>query len=287
MTPALPNGHQDAGAYSVQVLDRAFNILETIAARPARAPEIAARLSLHRATVFRLLANLEARGYVHRTEDGSYRLGRRLLEMSAFAYQSEYPSEIVRPLLRELADRTGETAQFWIREGFEAVCIDQIDSPGEVKLSNRVGRTIPLNTGGVAKILLTWAPDRVVEEFLQKPLGGFTERSIKDREALRAELRRVRERGYAFSDGEVGPASRGIAAPVFNVKGEVNAAVGILAPFDRVTEQNLEVLAGSVVEIGQRISAQLGYSGHRRYFAGAPLAWARSAADASAPSRRS
>lgn len=263
--PATPsaNGHADAGVYNVQVLDRAFNILETIAARPARAPEIASRLGLHRATVFRLLANLESRGYVHRMEDGTYRLGRRLLEMSAWAYQSEYPAEIVRPLLRELAERTGETAQFWIREGFEAVCIDQIDSPGEVKLSNRVGRTVPLNTGAVAKVLLTWAPPRVIDEFLQKPLAGFTDRSIKDREALRAELNRVRECGYAFSDGEVGPASRGIAAPVYNAKGEVHAAVGILAPFDRVTEENLPTLAAIVRDTAESVSTQLGYVGHR------------------------
>ncbi len=183
--------------------------------------------------------------------------------MSAWAYQSEYPAEIVRPFLRELAERTGETAQFWVREGFEAVCIDQIDSPGEVKLSNRVGRTVPLNTGGVAKVLLTWAPARVVDEFLQKPLAGFTERSIKDRDALRRELDRIRARGYAFSDGEISPASRAIAAPVFNAKGEVNAALGILAPFDRVIPRQLETLADGVLDVARRVSAQLGYVGPR------------------------
>lgn len=251
--------HERKNGYAVQALDRAFRILELLAESPATATEIAGRLALHRSTVFRMLSNLEQRGYVRRDEmTGAYSLGIKLFQLGTKALQEEFPIHRLHPVLAELAETTGQTAQLWLRSGFEALCLDQVEPPRDFRVVGRVGRRLPLNSGAVSKVLLAFATPVLREQFLAGPLTQLNASSV-DPEALRAELDMVRFRGFAVSDGAIRISSKAVAAPVFNALGEVELAVCILAPAEEVHDGNLQDIASAVMDAARRLSHILGY----------------------------
>src|SRR5688572_8523651 len=96
--------------YAVQVLDRVFSILDLLAERPAGVAEISSGLGLHRATVFRLLANLRQRGYVRRDANtGTFSLGMQLFRLGTKALEEQFPVHRLRPLLEKLAAVSTQT----------------------------------------------------------------------------------------------------------------------------------------------------------------------------------
>src|SRR5262245_21423022 len=130
----MPRSEIKSG-YAVQVLDRAFRILELLAERSASVNEISAKLGLHRATVFRLLANLSQRGYVRKDErTGTYSLGMQLFRLGTRALGEEFPAHRLRYSLKELAATSEHTAQLWVRSGQEALCVDQVESPRDLRV---------------------------------------------------------------------------------------------------------------------------------------------------------
>lgn len=255
----VEEAHPTRAKAGVQVLERAFDIIELLAARPQTAAGIAAELGLPRPTVYRVLATLGDRGIVHRGEHGVCRLGRRLFQLSVSVFQSEYPCELVRPLLSVLRDQTGEDALFWVREDYEAVCLYQVVGNHDIRPSQFVGRTRPLHAGASQKVLLAWAPASFISDYLERLLVDPRGRSNVRPNLLREQLDVIRSQGYAFADRELSAGARGIAAPVFNARSQVNASVGIFAPFNRLPESMVPAVAQTVVEIASRISQQLGY----------------------------
>ncbi len=252
--------HERKNGYAVQALDRAFRILELLAESPATATQISSRLALHRSTVFRMLNNLEQRGYVRRDEmTGAYSLGIKLFQLGTKALQEEFPIHRLHPVLAELAETTGQTAQLWLRSGFEALCVDQVEPPRDFRVVGRVGRRLPLNSGAVSKVLLAFATPSLREQFLAGSLTQLNASSVVDPTALRAELDRIRSRGFAVSDGAIRISSKAVAAPVFNALGEVELAVCILAPAEEVRDGNVQEVALAVMDAARRLSHILGY----------------------------
>jgi DNA-binding IclR family transcriptional regulator len=87
-------------------------------------------------------------------------------------------------------------------------------------------------------VLLAYLPDREVEQLASRV--GFPKLApgtIDDLEPLKAELRKIRERGYAFSREETDVGAWGVAAPVLDHSGGVIAGVGIASPISRYTKQ--------------------------------------------------
>jgi IclR family KDG regulon transcriptional repressor len=76
-------------------------------------------------------------------------------------------------------------------------------------------------------------------------------------EALKAELARVRERGYAYDLGEIIPDLRCMAAPVRNYSGKVIAAISMSLPAYRF-ERSRDNYRNAVVHAGRLISEHLG-----------------------------
>lgn len=236
----VPNGRQataaikaEAGPYGLQVLDRVFDILDSLAEEPQTASGLGERLGLHRTTAFRLLANLAARGYVTKDEaTGQYRLGMRLFHLGSSAMQRSFPLQRLRPELDQLAVETGQTAQLWMRDADEAICIDQVESPADTRVIGRIGRRFPLHAGAVGKTLLAFAPESVIERILEHPLERLSERTLTDRKQLRRELAAIRRAGFGAAPGENPLVARVLAAPVFGAQATVDLVVALLLPDD-------------------------------------------------------
>jgi IclR family acetate operon transcriptional repressor len=245
----------------VQSVNRAISILQVLARHgAARVTEIAAELGVHKSTVFRLLATLEARGLVvQNTERGRYQLGYGVVQLAAGATSKHDMSLLGRPVCQELAAAVGETVNVAIHDGHTVISIDQVIGSATVTSINWVGQRTPLHATSAGKVFLAHLPPEQVDALLTEGLESYTPHTVVDPAALGQQLALVRERGYAYTleEHEIGLAA--VAAPIRSLDGQIVAAVAISGPRYRLDEDTIPGLAQHVLAAAAEISQRNGY----------------------------
>lgn len=227
--------------------------------------EIAARLGLAKSVVHRLVTALTKAGYLSQTPNTRrYALGPRATRLGQAALGQMDIRARARPILRELAAETGETATFSVLAGSERVYAEQIESTQPVRQSVQIGSLAPLYLGASSKAILAFLPERQSEAILvraAKTPVTLTDGRRLDVKALRGELETIRRRGYATSSGEriVGAAST--AAPVFDHHGEVIGSVSVASVSVRHGKNDLMKFGEVARAAADRLSTQLGWPG--------------------------
>ncbi|HXP86693.1 MAG TPA: IclR family transcriptional regulator [Bryobacteraceae bacterium] len=253
-----------AQVYHIQVLDRAFQLLDHLAENRdgLSLTELAERLELHKSTAHRLIMVLESNRVVERDLDsGKWSLGSRLtqLGMSALARRDLYSASM--GVLRELVDETGETAHLGVIRDGEVVSLCHVESTQSVRSPISVGARRPVHCTSLGKAMLAfWRPPEV-EAFLRgRIFKARTRKTITGSLRLKQDLRAIRARGYSLDDEEFEEGLRCIGAPVRDASGLVVAAISIAGPTFRVTETRIPAIGAAVSEAAYSISSQLGYS---------------------------
>src|SRR5215208_8406636 len=227
----------------IQSIDRAVELLEAIAAagEPVTAPVLADRCGLNRSTAWRMLATLEHHGLVERAPaTNRYGLGFALLRLAAAAGH-EPLVRLAHPLLRRLAEATGETVNLAVARRLELVYADQVQAP-HVMAPDWLGHRVPLHATSTGKAFLAALPEADLEGI---PLDRFTDTTITGAAALRAELDAVRARGFAASRGELEPALWGVSAAARDRAGRPVAVVSVWGAGERVGDR-LDALGADV-----------------------------------------
>ncbi|MCW4465795.1 IclR family transcriptional regulator [Glutamicibacter sp. MNS18] len=220
--------------------------------------EIAEQVGLHKSSVSRILATLEQERIVERDERSrKYRLGMGLIAIAGPLLANLDVREIAYPFLTELSETSGETAVLNIWDGVESVSVEQIPSPHPVKHTSAMGSRYRTGLSATVQLFLSHEPETQVRSLLDS--GRIEMPDTVDTAAYLERLALIRERGYAVNYGEVGPDEVGVAAPVFDHRGDIIACVMIAAPFYRITPQVLEQLSAHCVRTAGRISVRLGY----------------------------
>jgi DNA-binding IclR family transcriptional regulator len=111
----------------------------------------------------------------------------------------------------------------------------------------------------VGKALLAFQPPEIVQQVIDNGLKQYTEHTIIDGEALKAELALIRQKGYALDDEEIEVGLRCVAAPIRDHSGHVAAAISVAAPVQRMSKKNVLATIPSVVSAAESISRRLGY----------------------------
>ncbi len=222
--------------------------------------ELARRVQLHKSTVSRLLATLESEGLLERAPGGEkYRLGSEIRRLAGQAPHLGDLRAVARPFLVELGAATHETINLAVLDGDRAHNIDQESSPHLVRIGNWVGRHTPLHCVANGKALLAFRPAEEIERLTAGPLERFTPKTIVDPAALRADLERVRQLGYATAQGEIEEGLDAVAAPIWDQTGRVVAALSVSAPSYRLTPAQLPRFGVLTRQVADRLSRQLGY----------------------------
>jgi IclR family transcriptional regulator, KDG regulon repressor len=223
--------------------------------------EIARVFRWPKSTAYRILSRIEASGFLDRDEhSGAYRLGIRLAAYGELARHSTSLQRVVSPWLRKLSDTTSETATLMLYNGTEGVTVDVVESFQPLMLPGLLGGSMPLHATAGGKALLAWAPPGRQSAFMNRPLPRYTPTTITDPEELARELEKSRKRGYTTVSGERAEDVYGVAAPIFDHRGEVNAALTVGGPRRRVTGK-LDAMAAAVMDAASSVSAALGYHG--------------------------
>jgi DNA-binding IclR family transcriptional regulator len=221
--------------------------------------EIARRVQLDRSTVSRLLHTLEELGLVARQPvTGQYRLGLRLVELAGVALAGLDTLDVARAHLHTLNITTRETINFAIWDGDAAVTVEHYPGLEPIKALGWVGRRHPGHCTSIGKALLAFLPHAERSAILHGQLQGYTSETVTDLDRLEADLAGVRQTGLGINRGEFQDGLHGVAAPVWDHRGQVQAAVGLAGPGYRLTEPRMLELAEQVRQTALAISADLG-----------------------------
>jgi DNA-binding IclR family transcriptional regulator len=244
-----------------QSIKRAFAILKAVASfdEGIRVNEVAERVGLHKSTVSRMLATLEAVRAVERLPDrDGFQIGPEII---ALASQVAYPRHLItvaRPFLLKLGEATGETVNLCLPENDFAHYIDQIDSQYNLQIRNWIGYRLPMHATCDGKVFLAYRPQDSLEKYLSRALSRFTPQTITDPDQLRDQLAEIRVQGYAWTRGEYEAGIVGLAVPVWGEDHHVVASVCVGGPafrFPREDDANnvISLLKEASEEITKRI----------------------------------
>ena len=247
----------------IQTLDRMAAIMDCFSLdKPALGEgEVARETTLSPSTVGRIMAYMKEMGILNQdTENHLYMMGSKVLAWAGIYMVTSDVRTIALPVMVRLQEQTRETISLYILEGSERVCVERLESPETVRIVARVGRRIPLYAGSAGKVFLAFMPENRREMILRDiDLVPMTVRTITDVDALRANLSKVRERGYAVSRGEWIIDASGTAAPIFDQRGQITAAISISGPGQRFTDEKIKEMANLLVKEAAQISFELGY----------------------------
>ncbi len=258
-----PDGRGEGRGQTIAAVERAMDVL-LLFARSGQAQlgvtEIGRELGMPKAAIHRILASLRGRGLVE--FDGTTR--RYLLGPATMTLGLRYLArldvrQLAGPALRELSAATGETATLSLLTGGARVYIDQVTPLREVIMSVPVGVPFPLHAGASSKAFLAFLPQQQAAACLGGELAALTPRTITDPGQLRAELARIRERGWAQSAGERQPGAASVAAPVLDHLGVPAAVISVCGPAERFTAVAPDC-ARQVLAVTRRLSAAMGYA---------------------------
>ena len=246
----------------VQSLQRALRILRVLAEshEGLGLRDIAEIVGLPPSTVHRLLTTLESDRFVRfDANEAVWQVGVQAFVVgSAFARNRDL-LRIARPHMRGLVDACGETANLYIEDGGEAVCIGQVESRHFVRAIARPGGRVRMHCSAAGKVLLAHRSEAELAEILRcHGLGRLTEHSIDRPAALRDHLAEVRRRGYAIDDEETAQGVRCVAAPIRDESGAVVAALSVSGPKSRLEDGRLAEVAAAVCRTARAVTAAYG-----------------------------
>ena len=258
-----PRAFNDLGDQNViKALDRALTVLEALAeGGDSTLTDLADRLDEAPATLYRALYTFQTHGFAdldpatqawHVGPD-AFRVGSAFLRRTSLV-------ERTRPILRDLMEATGETANLGVPAEADVLFVGQVETHASIRAFFPPGTRSPAHASGIGKALLAQYSDRRLEAVLRQPLLRFTPRTICDADALRAELEEIRQRGYSVDDEEKNEGMRCIAAPIHDHLGACIAGISVSGPTARVTPQRVPEIARHVVEAARTVSRGMGHA---------------------------
>jgi IclR family transcriptional regulator, acetate operon repressor len=262
--PRAGRAASDKGAGHTQALSRGLAVLEALAATDAGATltVIAGKLDLPAPTAHRLLATLEAAGFVQQAANGEYRIGVRAFRVGSTFLDHRNLVVQAYPFLKDLMDRSGETANLAVIESGQAVFVEQVQCRELMRMSAKLGARAPMHASGVGKAMLAAMDARSADAVLGRAeLPRYTEHTIVTPERLAEELAAIRARGYSIDDEEHALGLRCVAAALQDENGAPWAAVSLAGPVTRFTHERIGALGELVRRTARELTGVLGGRG--------------------------
>ncbi|HEX3589449.1 MAG TPA: IclR family transcriptional regulator C-terminal domain-containing protein [Pseudonocardiaceae bacterium] len=240
--PAQRNGE------FVQSLDRGLAVIRAFDAEHPELTlsEVARQTGLTRAAARRFLRTLVEIGYM-RTDGGKFALRPKVLELG-YAYLSSLSlPELALPHMEQLVEHTHESSSLCVLDGDEIVYVARVPTKRIMAVVIAVGTRFPAYATSMGRVLLAGRSDEWLDGFLASAeLRRLTPHTTTDIGELRAELGRIRDRGWAMVDQELEEGLRSAAAPVRDATGRVIAALNVAVNASRRSADEVE---GQVVPL--------------------------------------
>ncbi|WP_317618397.1 IclR family transcriptional regulator [Paenibacillus sp. PL91] len=239
-----------------QTLGRALDILFALAEADGAlsVTDIAQKVAIPESSIYRFLQTLEQNGIVERRGKGQIGLGMRILDLARSLSQQMH-REIVPlalPVMEELTQVTNETSLLFIRSGASATSIQTVRSKALIQYSAENGRMLPLYLGASCKAILAYESEKTIQNVLDKWAPNLS------KDSLLQQLHRIREQGYALTQGEIDPDAFAVGAPVFDSRGMLVASLSIAGPKYRFDDKLRRLSIQAVQHAAEELSRKMG-----------------------------
>ncbi len=248
--------------YRVPMVANAILVLDELAVlKEATFTEIVNNCNLNKASAKRILVTLLAEGVIdYDSTKRLYKLGMKVLKWGRVVVDFFELGPAGRRILERLRNDTNETVFIVERRQYHHVCIEKYESHNKMRICSDIGVALPL-TYGPGKLILAFMETEELEEYLQQQMFQYTDHTVTKKEEVISQLAEIHQRGYFIDMQEFIDGITGISAPLFNYRNKIIGAVSLVAPLQRLSENDkmMETIA-KVVEAGKEISIQFGYS---------------------------
>ena len=215
----------------LKTLGNALNVLECFAKERKHLGlrEIARELGVSHTVIHRIVSTFEGRGYLRRApESRKYTLGMKLLEHGFTLQRRLKLTDLIRPEMRQLSDKIGESVVLTWLDGCQGVYAAIVEGNQQVRFTEELGVRSPLYAGASHKTMLAFMPPGIVETIISDiPNSGP---NCVDTAKLRADLELIRERRWCYSSGEQVEDAAAFSVPIFNHRDEIAASLSIASP---------------------------------------------------------
>lgn len=251
--------------YVIQSVSHALDVLEQFngTVDEIGVTELSKRLKLHKNNVFRLLATLEARGYIEQNKlTENYRLGLRCLQLGqTFIHQMGLLLQS-RGILEDLSKTSKESAYVAVRKGSVIIPLDFVEPARSVRVVSFLGSVLPPHCTAAGKVHLVFELEGAADQNLPERLDRYTEKTIVDRNALREDMSRIGESGYAIERGEFAEDVNAVAVPIRDYTRSLVGTLAVVGPGYRLTDETMhDNIAPLLLRAGVDLSKRLGFPG--------------------------
>ena len=222
----------------VAAVDRALSILAAFedGTQQLELAELARRTRLYKSTLLRLAVSLERGGMLRRGADGAFRLGPTLFRLGTLYRDSFDLRDLAVPVMQHLADRTGESVSFYVREGDKRICLFRVHATQHRLLHYlRPGTEFPATTGAAGKVITAWS-----------------EPYAEGAEQRREQVLTLSVEGRTIAD------SNAMSVPVLDADRSLAGAMSLAGPALRFGEAERPALAAALLEAGAELTRLLG-----------------------------
>ncbi len=217
---------------------RLLALLERIAAKDlgVTLQALVDETGLPKATLHRMLAQLESAAFLQRGADGrQYRAGTRTRRFAESLLFHSVHHGARHAVLRHLVGDLGESCNLTALSGSEVVYLDRVETPAPLRFYLQAGSRVPVHCSASGKVLLAQMTPGERRQLLQHaPLERYTAQTLTDFDALEAEIRQVKRQGYALDNEEFLPGLLCVAVRVPAAGRRSNLCVAVQAPVLRL-----------------------------------------------------
>lgn len=241
--------------------DRTLAILELLSeySLGLSVAQMVRHLGISQNSAFRITHTLLERGYLHRREsDKCFVLSNKLFDLSRPKINEKSLVVCAYEAMQGLRDREGETVQLLVKSGDKAVVLEQVGGTHPVKVTGEIGMRVPLFSCAPGKAILALLPDDEFADWLGGvKLKSYTATTLSTHKALKEDLAKTRQRGYAIDLAEGLEGIHCIGAPIYNQYEYPVAALTVMSPSFRLTEADFARLGRECVQAAREIQERL------------------------------
>jgi DNA-binding IclR family transcriptional regulator len=233
--------------------------------------ELAAALNVSPSSAHRLLSALVEVGFARRDEKTArYSLGLEFLRLCHITTARLPIRQLALPHMTQLAEQCGEMVLLGVydREMQSMMFGASVDAPHPLRYVIELNAWLPVYAGASGIAIMAFLPDDEIEAIIRHGVTAVTEHTLTDVEALREEVRRTRERGYAFTRGQRIRGAIGVGAPIFGSDGDVLGDICVTIPEQRFDAAREQSLAELVIGCANAVSSEFTSRSSRREMRG-------------------
>ncbi len=228
--------------------------------RPVPLAQIAAAFSASKATVYRHLVTLQRHGFVRQDPDtGRYEAGVKLMVLGEALRARFDVLSAARAELMQLRDRTGHAVTICALIDDELVVLELVQGRTLIEFATRPGTRLDFHASAHGKVWLAFGPASLAERVLAGPLKSWTPNTLSNPASLRAEIAKVKDRGWATAPDEVITGVNTLAAPLFDHRGALAGSLAIVGATQFIPPNPEDAQVMEVTGAAGRISRSLGW----------------------------